>query len=172
MDTISSRENSNILPVAGVIIGVIALLLSIIAFVKVNSANTKIAAHDEKFTALDSQVSAASISVEKANSVLTGLRTSTQDAVTQLSGMIGEANGRIGKIEEAQKARPVATAKAAGGSKEPAVAGPGEYVVKKGDTGASIARGNGVSLTDLKTVNPDVNWSKLAVGQKVKLPKK
>jgi LysM repeat protein len=170
MDTISSRENSNILPVAGVIIGVIALLLSIIAFVKVNSANTKIAAHDEKLTALDTQVSSASASVEKVNGVLTGLRTSTQDAVTQLSTMITEAGGRITKLEEAQKARPVASAK--GGSKEPAVAGPGEYVVKKGDTGASIARANGASLTDLKAVNPDINWNKLAVGQKVKLPKK
>jgi LysM repeat protein len=170
MDTISSRENSNILPVAGVIIGVIALLLSIIAFVKVNSANAKIAAHDEKLTALDSQVSSASASVEKANSVLTGLRTSTQDAVTQLSTMITEAGGRITKLEEAQKARPVASVK--GGSKEAAVAGPGEYVVKKGDTGASIARANGTSLTDLKTVNSDVNWNKLSVGQKVKLPKK
>ena len=170
MDTISSRENSNILPVAGVIIGVIALLFSGIALYKVSTANTKIAQHDEKLTALDSQVSSASASVDKVNGVLTGLRTSTQDAVTQLSGMIGETNGRVAKLEEAQKARPVAGVK--GGPKEPAVAGPGEYVVKKGDTGASIARANGASLTDLKAVNPEINWNKLAVGQKVKLPKK
>ena len=170
MDTISSRENSNILPVAGVIIGVIAFILSIVAFVKVNSANTKIVAHDEKLTSLDTQVSTASTSVEKATSVLTGLRTSTQDAVTQLSGMIGETNGRIAKLEEAQKARPVAAVK--GGPKEPAVAGPGEYVVKHGDTGASIARANGVSLTDLQAVNPGINWTKLQPGNKVKLPKK
>ena len=170
MDTISSRENSNILPVAGVIIGVIALLFSGIALYKVSTANTKIAQHDEKLTALDSQVSSASASVEKVNSVLTGLRTSTQDAVTQLSTMITEAGGRITKIEEAQKAKAVAPTK--GKSGEPAVAGPGEYVVKKGDTGASIARASGASLTDLKAVNPDVNWNKLAVGQKVKLPKK
>ena len=170
MDTISSRENSNILPVAGVIIGVIALLFSGIALYKVSTANTKIAQHDEKLTALDSQVSSASASVEKVNSVLTGLRTSTQDAVTQLSTMITEAGGRIAKLEEAQKARPAASAK--GGSKEAAVAGPGEYVVKKGDTGASIARANGASLADMQSVNPGVNWNKLAVGQKVKLPKK
>ena len=170
MDTISSRENSNILPVAGVIIGVIALLLSIIAFVKVNSANTKIAAHDDKFTAMDAQVSTASTSAEQAKTDIRKLTQQTQDAVTQLSGMIGETNGRIAKIEEAQKARPAASAK--GASKEPAVAGPGEYIVKKGDTGASIARANGASLTDLKTVNPEINWNKLSVGQKVKLPKK
>jgi LysM repeat protein len=156
--------------VAGVIIGVIALLFSGIALYKVSTANTKIAQHDEKLTALDSQVSSASASVDKVNGVLTGLRTSTQDAVTQLSTMITEAGGRITKLEEAQKARPVPSAK--GASKEPAVAGPGEYVVKKGDTGASIARANGASLTDLKAVNPEINWNKLAVGQKVKLPKK
>ncbi|HTZ20295.1 MAG TPA: LysM domain-containing protein [Opitutaceae bacterium] len=170
MDTISSRENSNILPVAGVIIGVIALLLSIIAFVKVNSANTKIAAHDEKFAALDTQVSTASASAEQAKTDIRKLTSQTQDAVTQLSGMIGETNGRVTKIEEAQKARPAASAK--GKSGEPAVAGPGEYIVKKGDTGASIARANGVSLADLQSVNSGTNWSKLAVGQKLKLPKK
>jgi len=169
MDTISSRENSNILPVAGVIIGVIALLLSIIAFVKVNSANTKIAAHEDKFTTLDTQVSTASASAEQAKTDIRKLTSQTQDAVTQLSGMIGETNGRVAKLEESQKARPVA---AKGGSKEAAVAGPGEYIVKKGDTGASIARANGASLTDLKTVNPEINWNKLSVGQKVKLPKK
>ena len=170
MDTISSRENSNILPVAGVIIGVIALLLSIIAFVKVNSANAKIAAHDEKFTAMDAQLSTASASAEQAKTSIGKLTSQTQDAVTQLSGMIGEASGRITKLEEAQKARPVVGAK--GKSGEAAVAGPGEYIVKKGDTGASIARANGTTLTDLKTVNPETNWNKLAVGQKLKLPKK
>ena len=170
MDTISSRENSNILPVAGVIIGVIALLLSIIAFVKVNSANTKIAAHDEKFTAMDAQLSTASASAEQAKTDIRKLTSQTQDAVTQLSTMITEAGGRITKLEEAQKARPVASAK--GKSGEAAVAGPGEYVVKKGDTGASIARANGASLADMQSVNPGVNWNKLAVGQKVKLPKK
>ena len=170
MDTISSRENSNILPVAGVIIGVIALLLSIIAFVKVNSANTKIAAHEEKLTALDTQLSTAAASAEQAKTDIRKLTSQTQDAVTQLSGMIGETNGRVTKLEEAQKARPAASAK--GKSGEPAVAGPGEYIVKKGDTGASIARANGVSLADLQSVNSGTNWSKLAVGQKLKLPKK
>jgi LysM repeat protein len=171
MDTISSRENSNILPVAGVIIGVIALLFSIIAFVKVNSANTKIAAHEEKLTTLDTQVSTASASAEQAKTDIRKLTQQTQDAVTQLSGMIGETNGRVAKLEESQKARPVA-AKGKAGAGEAAVAGPGEYIVKKGDTGASIARANGTSLTDLKTVNPEINWNKLSVGQKVKLPKK
>ena len=55
---------------------------------------------------------------------------------------------------------------------------PGESLRRPGvlaeskDTGASIARANGVSLGDLMKVNPSVNWSKLSVGDKIKLPKK
>jgi LysM repeat protein len=58
------------------------------------------------------------------------------------------------------------------GSAGPVVAGPGEYVVKAGDSGAKIARANGCSLTDLQKVNPNVNWTKLKPGDKIKLPAK
>ena len=55
----------------------------------------------------------------------------------------------------------------------PAVAGPGEYIVKSGDnSGTKIAKNLGVSIQDLQAVNPSVNWSKLAVGQKLKVPAK
>ena len=67
--------------------------------------------------------------------------------------------------------RPVAANKK-GGESGPAVAGPGEYVVKSGDGGAKIAKANGVSISDLVAVNPGVDWTKLKVGQKVQLPKK
>ena len=52
------------------------------------------------------------------------------------------------------------------------VAGPGEYVVKAGDTFAKIARANGCSISDIAAVNPGVESSKLKVNQKLKLPKK
>ena len=74
------------------------------------------------------------------------------------------------ELEEAAKKPVVAAGKI--GSGEPAVAGPGEYVVKGGDSGAKIARSQGVNLADLVSVNPGVNWNKLKVGDKVKLPKK
>ena len=49
---------------------------------------------------------------------------------------------------------------------------PDEHIVAGGDTGAKIARAKGVSLADLQAVNPGVDWAKLKVGQKIKLPKK
>jgi len=43
------------------------------------------------------------------------------------------------------------------------------YTLKPGDTGAKIARTNGLLLADLLALNPDVNWAKLKVGQVVKV---
>ncbi len=171
MDTISSRENTNIMPLVGVIAGVIALILAAVALVKVSSANKLLAAHEEKVAKIDSiesQVSTAAAASDRANTDIRKLTTQTQDAVNQIGTMISDLRASVTKIEESSKSRAVA-GKA---GKEAAVAGPGEYLVKKGDTGASIARGHGVSLSDLQAVNPSTNWSKLSLGQKVKIPAK
>jgi LysM repeat protein len=45
----------------------------------------------------------------------------------------------------------------------------GLYFIQRGDTGAMIARTNNVSLADLRALNPDVDWSKLKVGQAVRI---
>ncbi|MCC6415299.1 MAG: LysM peptidoglycan-binding domain-containing protein [Opitutaceae bacterium] len=171
MDTIS-RENNSMLPVGGIIVGVIALLLGGYSAIKLSSVNRTLAAHEEKmarFDALESQVGTASAASDKATRDLSALTRSTQDAFNQVGAELGNLRGSITKLEEAAKAAPVKSGKAGGAA---AVAGPGEYIVKSGDTGAKIARNQGVSLPDLLSVNPDVNWNRLAVGQKVKLPKK
>ena len=173
MDTISSRENNSILPLAGVIVGVLALILAAVSLVKVSNANKQIALMDEKVMRLDSIVSQAvnaAASAGKATAAPRKLQGWMQDAVNQIGTMIGDVKASVAKIEEAQKAHPVAAKGAKGGAA--AVAGPGEYIVKKGDIGTSIARANGVSVGDLVAVNPGVNFNRLAVGQKLKLPAK
>lgn len=171
MDTIS-RENNSMLPVGAVIVGVIALLLGGYSAIKLSSVNRTLAAHEEKmarFDALESQVSTVAAAGDKATRDLGALTRSTQDAFNQVGAELGNLRGAITKLEEAAKAAPVRAGKSGGA---PAVAGPGEYIVKSGDTGAKIARAQGVALPDLISVNPDVNWNRLAVGQKIKLPKK
>ena len=54
MDTISSRENNSILPLAGVIVGVLALILAAVSLVKVSNANKQIALMEEKVMRIDS----------------------------------------------------------------------------------------------------------------------
>ena len=172
MDTIS-RENNSMLPVGGVIVGVIALLLGGYAALSLSKVNKTLAAHEEKIAkieGIEAQVGAVAASAEKAAKDGAALQRSTQDAFNQVGGELANQRAAITKLEEAAKKPVVVAGKK--GSGEPAVAGPGEYVVKGGDSGAKIARAQGVNLADLVSVNPGVNWNKLKVGDKVKLPKK
>ncbi len=172
MDTISRDNNTSYLPVAGVIVGLVALVLSAVALVKVSSANKTLAEHADKVAkidAIESTANTAAGTADRAAKNVDSLAQQTQKAVTDIGNMILEANGKIAKIEEGQK-KPAA---AAGKSSGPVVAGPGEYIVKAGDTsGTKIAKAVGVSIGDLQAVNPGVNWSHLSIGQKLKLPKK
>jgi len=176
MDTIS-RENNSMLPVGGIVVGVIGLLLGGIALLQISKVNKTLAEHQvkiDKVDTIESQAQAAAASADKADKSAAALRGQMQDAFNQVGGELGNLRGAITKLEEAAK-KPAPAAPAGKEGKKgggPVVAGPGEYVVKGGDTGAKIARANGVSLSDLQAVNPGVNWNKLGAGQKVKLPKK
>jgi LysM repeat protein len=174
MDTIS-RENNSMLPVGGVIVGVIALLLGGYAAISLSKVNKALAEHEAKVAKIDgieSTAGSAAAAAEKASKDLRALTQQTQDAVTQIGNMLTDQAGRITKIEEAAKKPAPAAAGKKGASGEAAVAGPGEYVVKAGDTGMKIATAHKISVKDLQAVNPDVDFSRLKVGQKVKLPKK
>ena len=172
MDTIS-RENNSMLPVGGIIVGVIGLLLGGIALVQISKANKLIADHQVKIDKIDSieqQANAANTNADKANAYAKSVYDSTQKAFNEQVGpALAKLSEDMLKMQDSMK-KPVVAAKSGGG---PAVAAPGEYVVKAGDTGAKIARTNGVSLGDLQAVNPGVEWTKLKPGvTKLKLPKK
>ncbi|MEQ1841934.1 MAG: LysM peptidoglycan-binding domain-containing protein [Verrucomicrobiales bacterium] len=176
MDTIS-RENNSMLPVGGIIVGVIALLLGGYAAISLSKVNKTLADHQAKVDLVDgvkSQSETAAAVAEKADKGVGALRAETVKAFNDVGDAIGRMNGSIAKLEEAaKKPAPAPVADKKGGKSGPAVAGPGEYVVKAGDaSGAKIAKAQGVSLPDLMAVNPGVNWSKLKVGDKLKLPKK
>lgn len=164
------------LPVAGVVVGVLSLLIGGYAAIKASSLQKTVTSHEEKIAKIDdiqNQLGTTSQKADKAASDIVSLKQSTQEAFNTVSTMIGDANGKIAKLEDSMKKQPVATGKKGkGGGGEPVVAGPGEYIVKGGDTGAKIARANGVSLSDLTSVNPEINWSRLHPGQKLKLPQK
>jgi LysM repeat protein len=173
MDTIS-RENNSMLPVGGIIVGVVALLLGGYAAISLSKVNKTVAAHEEKlarFENIELQAGNAAAEAAKANKDVAAVRKETNDAFQTVANYLSEIRGSVTKLEESQK-RPAA-AVAGKKSSEPVVAGPGEYVVKVGDTsGTKIAASNGVSIADLKAVNPGVDWNSLKVGQKLKLPAK
>jgi LysM repeat protein len=172
MDTIS-REQNSMLPIGGVIIGVVGLIIGGYAAVSLTKVKSTLAMQADKVARIDdiaTQVASASAASDKAARDITTLQNSMQAAVNQLGTELATLDEKIKHMEEAHVAR--ATAKGGGPKGEPAVAGPGEYLVKSGDTGAKIARANGCTLSDLESVNPGVNWTHLKVGEKLKLPEK
>jgi LysM repeat protein len=174
MDTISRESNSSILPIGGLIAGVLGVLLAVVALFKLSTANKDIALHGEQLArieSLETQVRTAVAASEGSakTSAVNQLAKQTNDAFTQVANELTALRGEIAKAQESAKAAPRPAAAASSG---PVVAGPDEYVVKAGDTGTRIASANGVTLAELNAVNPGINWSRLAVGQKIKLPKK
>ena len=159
------------LPVGGIIVGVIGLLLGGIALLQISKVNKTLADHQlkiDKVDGIESQASAAAATADKAKSDIAALQRSTQTAFDTVGPALQTLREDVTKIQELMK-KPVATKGGGGG---PVVAGPGEYVIKPGDSFAKIARANGCSLSDVQAVNPGVESSKLRVGQKIKLPKK
>ncbi len=176
MDTIS-RENNSMLPVGGIIVGVIALLLGGYSAITLSKVNRQLAEHDTKvgeIEALKAQVSTAADSGAKAARDVQGLQRSMQDAFNQVGPELARLGGEVTKLQEAAKKPAPAPETTKGGATKkggPVEAGPGEYVIKSGDTLAKVARAKNISLADLQAVNPGVNSSALKVGQKIKLPK-
>lgn len=168
MDTISRESNSSYLPVAGVLVGVVALILGAVALVKVSSLGKRVPDDlQDKLASIETDSRNAAASADKAGKDIVSLTSSTQRAFDSIGPEIVGMRTSISKLEEASKARAVAP-KAAKAGEAAAVAGPGEYVVKPGDTGTKIAKATGASLADLETANPGINWNRLKPGQKVK----
>lgn len=172
MDTIS-RENNSMLPIGSIVVGVVALLLGCIALVQASKANKAIADHQvkiDKIDAIEQQAASAADAAQKGAQNLKQLNDQTQSAFNTVSTIIGNLQQSVTKLEEASK-KPAVDAKGKkGAAARDVVAGPDEYVIKKGDVPSKIAKEHSCTVKDLQEVNPGVNWSHLAVGQKIKLP--
>ncbi|HSY52908.1 MAG TPA: LysM peptidoglycan-binding domain-containing protein [Opitutaceae bacterium] len=182
MDTISRENNTSYLPIAGTIVGVIALIFAVVAFAKVSSVNKtlgdKIDSASGRIDTIESTANSAASDAQKAKSDIAVLHNSTQDGFNQVATDLGNIHASLTKLEEAAKAPPKAAhaSKKAGaadeGSTPGTVSADGTYTIKSGDSLAKIARANGVTLADLEAANPGVDPKHLKVGQKINLPAK
>jgi len=170
MDTISRESNSSYLPVAGVLVGVLALILGGIALAKVSSLNKRVPEDlQDKLTSLESDTRNAASAADKATKDIVSLTRSTQSAFDSIGPEIGSLKDSVKKLEDSAKARVVAPKAGKGGEGAgPVAAGPGEYKVKPGDTGTKIAKATGVGISELETLNPGIDWRRLKVGQTIK----
>ena len=159
------------LPIGGVIVGVLALIVGGWGLIKASNLQKVVTAQEEKVAKIDgleAQLGTVSAASDKATKDIVTLTRSTQDAVTTIGNVLAGVQASITKLEEAAK-KPV-------GGKGPrgdVVAGPGEYIIRAGDTFAKVGRAHGgFTGNEVASVNPGVDPSHLRIGQKIKLPQK
>jgi len=177
MDTLSrdSNNSGSILPIAGVIAGVLAVILATTALFKLSTLQKTVAAHEDAITnklpALENDIHATAA---KADADVKSLRAGIQGTFDQVGAEIGTVKGRIDKLEEAQKARAAAPAGKAGkaGVVTGVVDANGNYVVAAGDTLSKIAKKFATKVDAIEAENPGLDPAKLHAGQKIKIPKK
>jgi LysM repeat protein len=180
MDTISHERNRSHLVLAailaGVLVGVVVLLLWSVTLLKINTLGKRVDNMSDRLArvpdnlpdqlaTIESKADGAVAASDKANANIAKLQTSVQSAFDSIGPEIGNIKASIQRLQYDAISR-VAAPKVA--KAEPAVAGPGEYIVKPGDTGMKIANATGLSLSELEAINPGIDWKRLRVGQKIK----
>src|SRR5256885_128030 len=101
MDTIS-RENNSMLPVGGIIVGVIGLLLGGFGLMQASKANSAIAALQpkvDKIDSIESQAAAAASSADKAAKDIKSLQGSMQGAFDQVGGALTNLQTSVTRLE-------------------------------------------------------------------------
>lgn len=162
-DSISSSSSESKLPlivgIVGFALGAAGLVLGIKA--KGEAANASLAAQSAQQAA--SEVGAALAG----KAPLAELQAVAADLGAVKQGV--DANNKtfgdaIAALQAAAK-KPAAVASEKGGR---AAAGPGEYVVVKGDNLGAIAKKAGLSLKALQDLNPNAKATQLQIGQRLK----
>lgn len=162
------------MPLAGVILGVIALLLGIFTMVKANKIEKTVTAQGDEIAKISSIENEVRAAAAKSESDLKNLREGVQATFNQVGTEIGTMRASLTKIEEDMKKRAAAPAKGGKAGAGPVATGvknaDGTYTVAAGDTLSKIARKFGTSVDSLQAENPGLDSKNLKVGQKVRLP--
>lgn len=163
-DTIESGSESKFPLIAGIVgvaLGVIALVLAVKAKNTAEAANLAAQAAaqtaGEATTAVASKADGAAFQAVQAD--LASFKEQTGKAFADAT----TAYENLRKAVEAKGGSRSSGTGSTGGT-----AGPGEYIVQKGDSLYAIAKKNGLSLKALQDLNPGVG-ANLKIGQKLKV---
>ena len=185
------------LPIAfgllGSVLGAVAIYLSVSGSgamkddltQKLAETTAKIEKYEQRFAELEER---GRLAAESANTMSMKTR-SLEEGINQLAkqtqNVVNQLVAQISALKTAASApqavaektdRPAnaddAKADAAAPAPEAAAAQGDVYVVKSGDTFTKIARALGVSISDIEKANPNVDSSRLKIGQKLAVPAK
>lgn len=176
MDTLSRDSNSSgsVLPLVGVIAGALGLILAIVALVKLSTLQKTVGVHDTEIPKIATIEGDLRAFTTKSETDLRGLREGVQNALNDVGTQMGAIRAQLAKIEEAQKAKPVAAPAVKGAAAAPTgvLNSDGTYSIAPGDTLSKVARKFGVKLDAIEAENPGLDARSLKVGQKIRIPKR
>jgi LysM repeat protein len=179
MDTLSrdtSSSSGSVLPLAGVILGVIALLLGIFTMVKANKIEKAVTSQGDEIAKIGTIENEVRAATSKSEADMRNLRNSMQTVLDQIGTEIGNLRTQMAKMEEQMKKPAPAPASTKGGaSAAPAPTGvrnaDGTYTVAAGDNLSKIARKFGTNVDSILAENPGLTPTSLKIGQKIRLPR-
>ena len=162
-DNISPSSSESKLPL---IVGILGFALGAAGLVLgIKAKGAAQAASDEAAGAKASVAELGAVLAGKANAAdVQAVRADLDKALGDIAlndKATKDAIDALQKVASAPKA-------SAGAGKAAVAAGPGEYVVAKGDTLGGIAKKVGISLKSIQELNPDVNANRMQIGQKLK----
>jgi LysM repeat protein len=163
-DSISSSSSESKLPL---IVGILGFALGAAGLVLGIKAKGAAQLASDDAAAAKTQVSELNATIASKASTADVQNIASDLAATKAAVEKNEAD-LLAQIVALQKVASAPKASAAAG-KSAAPAGPGEYVVAKGDNLGSIAKKNGISLKAIQDLNPGVNANRLQIGQKLKV---
>lgn len=175
MDTLSrdsSSSSNNIVPMAALVAGGLALVLAIVALVKLSTLQKTVAAQDELIAQIPALRADLQTTTAKTDADLKNLRSGIQSALDQVGTTIGGLTAQVTKIEEQLKKPAPAAAKAGAAAAAPTGVrnSDGTYTVAAGDTPTRIAAKFGLRVDAVLAENPGLDPSRLRVGQRIRLP--
>lgn len=165
-DTIESSSESKfplIAGIAGVALGVIALVLA----VKAKNA-AEAATLNAQSASASAQEATNAVASKADKAAFETLQADFGALKEQTSKGFADATAAYETLRKAVEARGGSRTGGTTTGGTGGTAGPGEYLVQKGDSLYSIARKNGLSLKALQDLNPGVS-ANLKIGQKLKV---
>lgn len=163
------------MPMAGVILGAIALLLGIFTMVKATKVEKAVTAQGDEIAKIASLESEVRSAAAKSENDLRNLREAVQKAFNDVTTTFADVNGKLAKMEEAMKkpAPAPAGAKAGAAAAPTGVMNPdGTYTVAAGDNLTRIAAKFGQRVDAILAENPGLEPTRLRVGQKIRIPRR
>lgn len=169
---LSGGERSNKVVYVAVALAVIGLVAGIIGAVRGSSAGAQIETLTARVDSIEAKLRETADGSQNLIGQMNTFVTRSNQTLENIGRRLMSVEADVRRHEEKLAAPPPPPPTPARGTRTDTAAGPSGKVheVKQGETLERIAKAHNISLADLMKVNPQVEPTRLKIGQKISLP--